>query len=255
MDCDIFISVHNLTKYAIKVGYHANNCDWCDYVLSWRDWYNRISTHGVTSLIWCVTCKFATFQGFVIKWIHNPACNPVSGYKIKWESTKYRSKMAVGTYELSIENWTYGSDETYPKQVLQDFKKVGLGLPFFLKIAYFAPLNALRAHTAWSKKTTLLQRFLGHACLQHYTWVAPRDFAHHFVIYWLFQNAANENQHQDSNQRETVSDKFVFFSKLARQKKSIGWAKYVYVCEWDMCWRNFCNFSLMTKKMWKVGQK
>ena len=112
---------------------------------------------------------FVTFQGFVVKWIHNPARNPVSGYKIKWESTKYRSKMAVGTYELSIENWTYGSDETYPKRVLQDFKKV----PFFLKIAYFAPLNALRAHTAWSKKTTLLQCFLGHACLQHYTWVAP----------------------------------------------------------------------------------
>ena len=143
MDCDIFISVHNVTKYAIKVGYHANNCDWCDYVLSWRDWYNRISTHAVTSLIWCGTCKLATFQGFVIKWIHNPARNPVSGYKIKWESTKYRSKMAVGTYELSFENWTYGSDETYPKRVLQDFKKV----PFFLKIAYFAPLNALRART------------------------------------------------------------------------------------------------------------
>ena len=145
MDCDIFISVHNVTKYAIKVGYHANNCDWCDYVLSWRDWYNRISTHAVTSLIWCGTCKFVTFQGFVIhnfRWIHNSARNPVSGYKIKWESTKYRSKMAVGTYELSIQNWTYGSDETYPKRVLQDFKKV----PFFLKIAYFAPLNALRAH-------------------------------------------------------------------------------------------------------------
>ena len=28
MDCDIFISVHNVTNYAIKVGYHANNCDW-----------------------------------------------------------------------------------------------------------------------------------------------------------------------------------------------------------------------------------
>ena len=161
MDCDIFISVHNVTKYAIKVGYHANNCDWCDYVLSWRDWYNRISTHAVTSLIRCGTSKFATFQGFVIKWIHNPARNPVSGYKIKWESTKYRSKMAVGTYELSIENWTYGSDETYPKRVLQNFKKVR----FFLKIAYFAPLNALHGHTAWSKKTTLLRRFLGHGLL------------------------------------------------------------------------------------------
>ena len=156
MDCNIFISVHNVTKYAIKVGYHANNCDWCDYVLSWRDWYNRISTHPVTSLIWCGTCKFATFQGFVIKWIHNPARNLVSGYKMKWESTKYRSKVAVGTYELSIENWSYGSDETYPKRVLQDFKKV----PFFLKIAYFAPLNALRANTAWSKKQPFYSVFL-----------------------------------------------------------------------------------------------
>ena len=44
------------------------------------------------------------------------------------------------------------------------------------------------------------------------------NFAHHFVIYWLFQNGANKNQHQDSYQRETISDKFVFFSKLARQK-------------------------------------
>ena len=74
------------------------------------------------------------------------------------------------------------------------------------------------------------------------------NFARHFVIYWLFQNGTNKNQHQDSYQRETVSDKFVFFSKLIRQKKSIGWAKYVYACEWDMCWRNFCNFSLVTKK-------
>ena len=43
-----------------------------------------------------------------------------------------------------------------------------------------------------------------------------------------------------------------FFSKLVRQKKSIRWAKYVCLCEWDMCWRNFCNFSLMIKKCEKV---
>ena len=24
------------------------------------------------------------------------------------------------------------------------------------------------------------------------------NFAHHFVIYWLFQNGTNKNQHQDS---------------------------------------------------------
>ena len=85
------------------------------------------------------------------------------------------------------------------------------------------------------------------------------NFAHHFVIYWLFQNDTNKNWHQESHQRETIPDKFVFFfSKLVRQKKkkmSIGWAIYIYVCEWDLCWRNFCNFSLVTKKCErKVGQ-
>ena len=69
------------------------------------------------------------------------------------------------------------------------------------------------------------------------------DFGHHFVIYWLFQNGSNKNQHQDSYQRETIPDKFVFFFfKIGKAKKSIGWAKYVYVCVWDMCWRHFCNF-------------
>ena len=40
-----------------------------------------------------------------------------------------------------------------------------------------------------------------------------------------------------------------FFSKLVREKNSIGWAKYVYVCEWDMCWRNFCNFPWWLKNV------
>ena len=75
------------------------------------------------------------------------------------------------------------------------------------------------------------------------------NFAHHFVIYWLFQNGANKNQHQDSYQRETVSDNFVFFSQLVKQKESIWWAKYVYVCEWDMCWRNFRNFPWWLKNV------
>ena len=44
-----------------------------------------------------------------------------------------------------------------------------------------------------------------------------------------------------------MPNKFVFFfSKLVRQKKSIGWAKYKNVCRWDMCWR---NFSLVTKNV------
>ena len=61
------------------------------------------------------------------------------------------------------------------------------------------------------------------------------NFAHHFVIYWLFQNGANKNQHQDSNQRETVPDKFVFFSNLVRQKKTIGRTKYVYMYVSEIC--------------------
>ena len=49
----------------------------------------------------------------------------------------------------------------------------------------------------------------------------------------LFIDCANKNQHQDSYQREAIPDKFVFFPKLVRQKKSIGlgWAKYMYVSE------------------------
>ena len=70
------------------------------------------------------------------------------------------------------------------------------------------------------------------------------DFAHHFVIYWLLQNGTNKNQHQELHQRETIHDKFVIFAKLVRQKKSVGWAKYVYLCKWDMCQRNFlCLFA------------
>ena len=36
------------------------------------------------------------------------------------------------------------------------------------------------------------------------------SFDHHFVIYWLFQNGANKNQHQESYLRKTIPDKFVF---------------------------------------------
>ena len=42
---------------------------------------------------------------------------------------------------------------------------------------------------------------------------------------------------------------FVFFFKIGKAKKSIGWAKYLYVCVWDTCWRNFCNFPLVTRNV------
>ena len=44
------------------------------------------------------------------------------------------------------------------------------------------------------------------------------NFAHHFVIYWLFQNGAKKNQHLESHQIETIHDKFVICAKLRRQK-------------------------------------
>ena len=115
----------------------------------------------------------------------------------------------------------------------------------FLRFLYFIE-SSPPSFKVWSVQMTLnLALVQVHISSRHSNW----NFAHHFVIYWLFQNGANKNQHQDSYQRETVSDKFVFFSKFIRQKKSIGWVKYVYVCEWDMCWRNFCNFSLVTKNV------
>ena len=47
-------------------------------------------------------------------------------------------------------------------------------------------------------------------------------FAHHFVINWLFLNDANKNQHQESHQTETISDKVVFKKKMVRQKSQQG---------------------------------
>ena len=47
----------------------------------------------------------------------------------------------------------------------------------------------------------------------------------------------------------------VFFFKIGKAKMSIGWAKYMYVCEWDMCWRKFCNISLVTKNVKNRSKK
>ena len=58
------------------------------------------------------------------------------------------------------------------------------------------------------------------------------SFAHHFVIYWLFQNGANKNQRQGSHQRETIPDKFVFFFfKIAKAKK-VNRVSKIQECMW-----------------------
>ena len=40
-----------------------------------------------------------------------------------------------------------------------------------------------------------------------------------------------------------------YFFKIGKAKKLIGWAKYMCVCEWNMCWRIFCNFPLVTENV------
>ena len=48
----------------------------------------------------------------------------------------------------------------------------------------------------------------------------------------MLQNGANNNQHQESHQRETIQDKFVILAKLVRQKQSLGQLnKCMYVSE------------------------
>ena len=57
------------------------------------------------------------------------------------------------------------------------------------------------------------------------------------------------NTRTHTKEKPYLINSYFFFSKLVRQKKSIGWAKYVYVCEWDMCWKNFCNFPWWLKNV------
>ena len=81
------------------------------------------------------------------------------------------------------------SEIACPKQVMQPNKTLRIlkKVPFSLKISYFALLKALRTHTSWSQKTTtLLQCFLGHACLQHYTWVGPLGYGTTFYQYKIW---------------------------------------------------------------------
>ena len=88
----------------------------------------------------------------------------------------------------------------------------------FLLFLYFTESSTLSFKVRGLQMTMNLELVQARISSRH----SNLNFAHHFVIYWLFQNGANKNQHQDSYRRETVSDKFVFFSKLVRQKKSIG---------------------------------
>ena len=63
------------------------------------------------------------------------------------------------------------------------------------------------------------------------------NFAHHF-IYWLFQNGVNKNQHQNSYQRETVPDKFIFFFQNW-YGKTVNRVSKICVCVSDICAEGF----------------
>ena len=67
---------------------------------------------------------------------------------------------------------------------------------------------------------------------------------HHIVIHWSLIKVQIEIIQNDSHQRETICDKFIFFTKLVRQWKSKEWAKFelecLFVCLFfsDSFWRN-----------------
>ena len=60
------------------------------------------------------------------------------------------------------------------------------------------------------------------------------NFAHYFIIYWLLHR---------------VHKNYTDSQFLQNWENLIGWAKYVYVYKWDMCWRNFCVFSWWPKNV------
>ena len=96
----------------------------------------------------------------------------------------------------------------------------------FLRFLYLTESSPPSFKVRGLQMTINLALLLIHISSRH----SNLNFAQHFVIYWLFQNGASKNQHQESHQRETIPDKFVFFFKIGKAKKSIGWAKYMYVC-------------------------
>ena len=55
------------------------------------------------------------------------------------------------------------------------------------------------------------------------------------------------NTRNHTKEKPYLIKSYFFSSKLVMQKKSIGWAEYVHVCEWDICWRNFCDFPWWLK--------
>ena len=75
-----------------------------------------------------------------------------------------------------------------------------------------------------------------------------RCFSAISVFYWIFTSDIQSPRFTNDYEFGISVSKIRIFFKIGTAKKSIGWAKYVYVCEWEMCWRNFCNLSLVTKK-------
>ena len=52
------------------------------------------------------------------------------------------------------------------------------------------------------------------------------NFVYHIAIHWSFFKVWIESLHNNSHQRETIYDKFIFFAKLVRQWKPKEWANF-----------------------------
>ena len=113
----------------------------------------------------------------------------------------------------------------------------------FLRFLYFTESSPL-SFKVWGLQMTMNFSLVQvHISSRH----SNLNFAHHFVIYWLFQNGANKNQHQDSYQRETVPDKFVFFSKLVIKAKKVNRVSKMCVC---MCVFEICAEGIFVTSPW-----
>ena len=86
----------------------------------------------------------------------------------------------------------------------------------FLRFLYWTESSPIVIQSPGLQMTINLALVYIHIGSRH----SNSSFAHHFVIYWLFQNGVNKNQHQESHQRETIPDNSFFFFKIVKAKKS-----------------------------------
>ena len=70
------------------------------------------------------------------------------------------------------------------------------------------------------------------------------NFAYHFLIHRLLQNAANKSQYQNPHQREARYDIFKIFAQLVTWKKCQKGELNTYIMQINYVLKDFLSFSL-----------